>query len=66
MSSATEAELGLGALYNNAREAVPQQQILEEMGHHKHPPSPMQTDNTTALDVVYNIIQPRHTKAMDM
>jgi hypothetical protein len=63
MSSAAEAELG--ALYINACEAIPQRQVLDEMGH-KQPPTPMQTDNTTALGVVNNNIQPRRTKAMDM
>ena len=63
MSSAAEAELG--ALYINACEAVPQCQLLEEMGHHQ-PKTPMQTNNSTALGVVNNNIQPRQTKAMDM
>ncbi len=55
----------LGALYINAREATPQQQTLKEMGH-KQPPTPMQTDNTTALGVENNNIQSQCTKAMDM
>lgn len=55
MSSAAEAELG--ALYINAREAVPQRQLLEEMGH-PQPPTPIQTDNSTALGVVTSNIQP--------
>ncbi len=63
MSSAAEAELG--TLYINACKAVPQRQTLAEMGH-KQPQTPMQTDNTTALGVVTNNIQPQHTKAMDM
>jgi len=63
MSSAAEAELG--ALYINAREAVPQRITLPEIGH-KQPQTPMQTDNTTALGVVSNNIQPQCTKAMDM
>ena len=63
MSSAAEAELG--ALYINARKAVPQCQSLAEMGH-KQPPTPMQTNNSTALGVMNNNIQPRRTKAMDM
>jgi hypothetical protein len=63
MSSTVEAELG--TLYINAREAVPQRQTLAEMGH-KQPPTPMQTDNSTALGVVNNNIQPQRTKAMDM
>ena len=49
MSSATEAELG--ALFINCREAIPARQALEIMGH-KQPPTPIQTDNTTALGVV--------------
>jgi hypothetical protein len=63
MSSAAEAELA--ALYVNACEAVPMRQLLEEMGH-KQPRTPMQTDNSTALGVVTNNIQPRRTKSMDM
>jgi hypothetical protein len=55
MSSAAEAELG--ALYINACKAVPQCQTLAEMGH-KQPPTPMQTNNSTALGVVNNNIQP--------
>jgi hypothetical protein len=63
MSSAAEAELG--ALYINACKAVPQCQTLAEMGH-KQPQTPMQTDNTTALGIVTNNIQPQRTYAMDM
>jgi hypothetical protein len=63
MSSAAEAELG--ALYINAHEVIPMRHLLEEMGH-KQPPTPMQTDNSTAHGVVTNNIQPRRTKAMDM
>ena len=63
MSSAAKAELG--ALYINAREAIPMQHLLEEMGH-KQPPTPIQTDNSTALGIITNNIQPCHTKAMDM
>jgi hypothetical protein len=63
MSSAAEAKLG--ALYINAREAIPMQQVLEGMGR-KQPPTPIGTNNSTALGVVTNNIQPRCTKAMDM
>jgi hypothetical protein len=63
MSSAAEAELG--ALYINACKAVPQRQTIAEMGH-KQPQTPMQTDNTTALGVTTNDIQPQCMKAMDM
>jgi hypothetical protein len=63
MSSAAEAELG--ALYINAREVIPLRHLLLEMGH-PQPPTPIQTDNSTALGVVNNTIQPKRTKAMDM
>ena len=63
MSSAAEAELG--ALYINAREAVPCRTFLNELGH-TQPPTPIQTDNSTALGVVTNKILPRRLKAMDM
>jgi hypothetical protein len=59
------AEADLGTLYITAREAIPLQHLLEEMGH-KQPPMPIQTNNSTALGVVTNNIQPRCTKAMDM
>eukprot|EP00804_Cyclotella_cryptica_P007584 CCRYP_010663-RA/>CCRYP_010663-RA protein AED:0.17 eAED:0.17 QI:0/0/0/1/1/1/2/0/834 len=63
MSSAAEAELG--ALYINARETIPQRHLLNELGH-PQPSTPIQIDNSTALGVVSNIIQPKRTKAMDM
>jgi hypothetical protein len=63
MSSAAEAELG--TLYINARKDVPCRTLLHGMGH-PQPPTPIQTDNSTALGVVTNNILPRRTKAMDM
>ena len=46
LSSAAKAKVG--ELYINCCEAVPARHILEFMGH-KQPPTPMQTENTTAL-----------------
>jgi hypothetical protein len=63
MSFAAEAELG--ALYINACEAGPQRQLLTKMGH-PQPPTPMQSDNTTAVGAVNSNIQPRRTKPTDM
>ena len=63
MSLDTEAELG--ALFICAREAVYIRNILKEMGH-PQPPTPIQTDNSTAEGVVNSKIQPKRTKAMDM
>jgi hypothetical protein len=63
MSSAAEAELG--ALFYNAKIAVPMCKTLEELGH-PQPQTPVQTDNSTAYGVINNKIQPKATKAMDM
>ena len=62
-SSAAEAELG--ALYINACEVFPQWHLLIEMGH-PQPLMPIQIDNSAALGVVTNTIQPKEAKAMDM
>ncbi len=63
MSSAAKAELG--ALFINTKEAVYLHQILTKMGH-PWPRMLIQTDNMTAEGVIYNKIQLKHTKAMDM
>ena len=63
MSSAAEAKLG--ALFINCREAIPARHALEIMGH-KQPPTPIQTDNTTALGVVNKNIASKRLKSMDM
>jgi len=63
MASAAEAELG--ALFINCREAIPARHALEAMGH-KQPPTPVQTDNTTALGIVNNNIASKRLKSMDM
>jgi hypothetical protein len=62
MSSVAEAELG--ALYINCQEAIPACHTLEYLGH-TQPPTPMQTDNTTALSVFNNNVM-KKLKAMDM
>lgn len=63
MSSAAEAELG--ALFINAKQAIPIRHTLEELGHPQGK-TPVQTDNSTANGVVNGKIQPKQTKAMDM
>jgi hypothetical protein len=63
MSSAAEAELG--ALYINARKGVEIRNILEEMDH-PQPPTPVQTDNSTADGIINLRVMPKRTKAMDM
>ena len=49
MSSAAEYELG--AIFITSKELVPMRKTLIEMGW-PHPPTPIQTDNSTAADVV--------------
>ena len=63
MSLVAEAEIG--AMYVNAREAVPARKILDEMGH-RQPRTPMNTDNSSTHSIVTNNVQPKRTKAMDM
>lgn len=58
MSSSAESELG--AMFINAREAIPARKALEEMGHNQTT-TPMQVDNRTAIGVASNKIQPRRT-----
>ena len=62
MSSVAEAEIG--ALYINCREAIPSRHTLKFLGH-KQPPTPMQTNNTTALGMVNNNVM-KKLKAIDM
>jgi hypothetical protein len=64
MSSTAEVELG--ALFINAREAaVHIWRILAEMGH-PQPKMPIQTDTSMAEGVINLKIQPKRTKSMDM
>jgi len=63
MSSAAEAEIG--ALFINSKLEVPVRTTLEELGN-KQPPTPVQTDNSTAHGVLTRKITPKATKAMDM
>jgi hypothetical protein len=63
MSSSAEAEIG--ALNINAQKGVDERNNLEEMGH-LQPPTPVQTDNSTADGIINLRVQPKRTKAMDM
>jgi hypothetical protein len=63
MSSAAEAKIG--ALYTSARKGVEERNILRVMGH-PQPPTPVQTDNSTAEGIINLRVQPKHMKAMDM
>jgi len=63
MASAAEAELA--ALYITAREMIPLRNALEEMGW-KQPPSPVQTDNSTATGFIHDTIIQRRIKMIWM
>ena len=63
MTSAAKAELG--ALFIAAQKLVPLHQTLIEMGW-THPPTPIQTDNTTAAGVVNKTLLSNKLKSMDL
>jgi hypothetical protein len=63
VSSAAEAETG--GLFVNVKAAIPIRQTLIEMGH-PQPPTPMQTDNSTAHALITNKIRPKALKSMEM
>jgi hypothetical protein len=62
MLSAAEAKVG--ALFINCREAVPARHVLKFLGH-PQPPTPMQTDNMTALGVMHQNVM-KKMKSMEM
>jgi len=63
MSSAAEAEIG--AVFINCQDSEPIRTSLFEMGH-AQPPTPVQTDNTTAAGFLNETIKQKRTKAIDM
>ena len=63
VASAAEAELG--ALYLNAREAVPIRVALDEMCH-PQPLTPLEIDNTTAYSILTSSIRQKLSKAFVM
>lgn len=63
MSSAAEAEVG--ALYINAKHAVPIRTTLHELGHIQ-PPTPLKTDDMTANSIMNNTVKQNRSKAIDM
>jgi hypothetical protein len=63
MASTTEAEFG--ALFHNARDAVPLHTALIEMGH-PQPVTPIQTDNACAAGISNETVKQRRSKAIDM
>jgi hypothetical protein len=63
MSSAAEAEIE--ADFINTKEGAVLRTTFEELGH-KQPPTPMETDITTATGYINGMTKQKRTKAMDM
>ena len=54
MASAAESQVVV--LFYNTHNLLPKRIALEELGH-LHPPTPIKTDNTTALELVTKTIK---------
>jgi hypothetical protein len=54
----------LEQFFINAKEGAVLWTTLEELGHHQ-PPTPMNTDNTTATGYINGTIKQKRTKSMD-
>jgi hypothetical protein len=63
LASASEAEIG--ALYKNTRKASILCTTHEEMGY-RQPPTPVQTDNSTACRIANDNIKQQQLRAIDM
>jgi hypothetical protein len=63
-SSAAEAEIG--AVFINAKEGAVLRTTLEELWHTQPPPTPIETDNTTATGYINGTIKQKRRKSMDI
>jgi hypothetical protein len=63
LSSAAEAELA--ACFHNGKEVCPIRITLDELGH-PQPPTPIQTDNSTAAGIANDTVKQKRSKAIDM
>ena len=64
MASASETEIA--ALFYGCKQAIPLRTTLEEMGHPQPGPTPVTTDNSTAIGLTHETMTPRASKSMDM
>ena len=62
---ASAAESELGALFLNGQKAVAIRTTLEELGH-PQPPTPIQTDNSSAFGIVNDNVRRNKSRSMDM
>jgi hypothetical protein len=63
VASADESEVGV--CFHNAQSGTPLRVTLTELGH-TQPPTPLRTDNSTAVGVLNETIRQKRSKAMDM
>ena len=63
LASAAEAELS--AMFENVMMGIVIRSILLDLGHIQ-PPTPVRTDNTTALGIVHDTIKQIRSRTMDM
>ena len=63
MSSVAKAELA--TLFHNAKEATILRTALQEMGH-PQPPTPLQTDDSTASSIANDTCKQQRSRAIDM
>jgi hypothetical protein len=62
---ASAAESEVGACFHNAQSGAPLRVTLTELGH-TQPPTPLRTDNSTALGILNETIKQKQSKAMEM
>jgi hypothetical protein len=62
---ASAAESEVGACFHNTQSGALLRVTLTELGH-TQPPTPLQTDNSTAYSIVNETIKQKRSKAMDM
>ena len=58
--SAAKAETA--GVFHNSQKAIPMRYILEQLGY-QQPPTPLKTDNSTALGFARNIIHQKCSKS---
>jgi hypothetical protein len=62
---ASVAEAEVATCFHNAQDACPMRHTLETLGH-PQPPTPIQTDNSTAEGILNTSIKQKRSQAIDM
>jgi hypothetical protein len=62
---ASAAESEVGACFHNAQSGAPLRVTLTELGH-TQPPTPLRTENSTAVGILNETIKQKRSKSMDM